>query len=179
MRAVDTRPFCSGGPARTPHVVAQAILPASGRATLGAPEDPGRFRVFVRGGRSAAVEVRPDAPAEVELRCTSEGIEPGAVLVAPAGLVHVVQEGGEQRHVKLEHLEWASRAATAHEVSTLPAFRRLFAKEVLRTGLTLRIARVSLLFSDLCGSTALYAAAGDAAAFRLVQDHFDLLTRIA
>ena len=178
VRAVDTRPFCSGGPARTPHVVAQAILPPSGRATLGAPEEPGRFRMFVRGGRSASVEVRPDAPADVELTCASAGIEPGAVLVAPGGLVHVVQQSGAQRHVKLEHLEWASRAATAHEISTLPAFRRLFAKEVLRTGLTLRVARVALLFSDLSGSTALYAAAGDAAAFRLVQDHFDLLTRI-
>jgi class 3 adenylate cyclase len=32
-----------------------------------------------------------------------------------------------------------------------------------------------LLFTDLTGSTALYAAVGDAAAFRFVDDHFDVL----
>jgi class 3 adenylate cyclase len=46
---------------------------------------------------------------------------------------------------------------------------------VLKPGLTLRIARVSLLFSDLTGSTALYTRVGDAKAFSLVQDHFALL----
>jgi len=39
----------------------------------------------------------------------------------------------------------------------------------------LRVARVALLFSDLTGSTALYSRTGDAIAFRIVQDHFDLL----
>jgi class 3 adenylate cyclase len=37
------------------------------------------------------------------------------------------------------------------------------------------VSRVALLFSDLVGSTALYASVGDAAAFRLVADHFDVL----
>src|SRR5436853_609704 len=45
-------------------------------------------------------------------------------------------------------------------------------------GVTLPVARVALLFSDLTGSTALYARVGDAVAFRLVQDHFDLLSGI-
>ena len=37
------------------------------------------------------------------------------------------------------------------------------------------MSRVAILFSDLTGSTALYTALGDAAAFRLVDDHFDVL----
>jgi class 3 adenylate cyclase len=37
------------------------------------------------------------------------------------------------------------------------------------------VARVALLFSDLSASTALYSRVGDAPAFRLVQDHFELL----
>ncbi|HEX7662977.1 MAG TPA: adenylate/guanylate cyclase domain-containing protein, partial [Polyangiaceae bacterium] len=36
----------------------------------------------------------------------------------------------------------------------------------------------AILFSDLVGSTALYTHVGDAAAFRLVDDHFDLLREI-
>src|ERR1700744_4994776 len=37
--------------------------------------------------------------------------------------------------------------------------------------------RRALLFSDLTGSPALYTQAGDAAAFRLVDDHFDVLRK--
>src|SRR5579862_816002 len=49
-------------------------------------------------------------------------------------------------------------------------FRRLFGAEALRPGLALRIGQVAILFSDICGSTALYARVGDAAAFGLVID---------
>ena len=46
---------------------------------------------------------------------------------------------------------------------------------MLRPGVVLRVARVALLFSDLTDSTALYSRTGDAIAFGIVQDHFDLL----
>jgi adenylate cyclase len=37
---------------------------------------------------------------------------------------------------------------------------------------------VALFFSDLSDSTAMYAKRGDAAAFKVVQDHFDALTAV-
>jgi class 3 adenylate cyclase len=83
-----------------------------------------------------------------------------------------------ERHIKLERVDWARAAATAHHVSLLPEFRRQFAREVLRPGLTLRIARVALLFTDLTGSTELYTRVGDARAFEVVQSHFELLAKV-
>jgi class 3 adenylate cyclase len=56
-------------------------------------------------------------------------------------------------------------------------FRRFFSKDLLKPSTPLKVASCAILFSDLTGSTALYAAAGDAAAFRLVDDHFDVLQR--
>jgi class 3 adenylate cyclase len=41
--------------------------------------------------------------------------------------------------------------------------------------MALKVARVGLLFTDLTGSTQLYTKAGDAAAFKLVYDHFDVV----
>jgi adenylate cyclase len=81
----------------------------------------------------------------------------------------------ETRHVKIERLQFATLAATAHEVSTLDEFRTIFSSELLKRGTPLKVARAALLFSDLTGSTALYTRVGDAAAFRLVDDHFDVL----
>ena len=80
--------------------------------------------------------------------------------------------------MKIERLGFASAAATAHVVSTLDEFRSLFAKDLLKRGTPLKVARAAILFSDLTGSTALYTKVGDAAAFRLVDDHFDVLRAV-
>ncbi|HEY4106468.1 MAG TPA: DUF5939 domain-containing protein [Polyangiaceae bacterium] len=179
LRKPDPGPFCIGGPMRTPHVMAQTILPPNGQVTLNAPERPGRYRIFVRGGATAALEIEPDASdASAHFRADGDSIEPKNATLKPGATLTIAQSGGDERHVKLERLEWASRAATAHLVSTLPEFRRQFSADLLRSGVTLRVARVALLFTDLTDSTALYHNVGDAKAFKVVQEHFDVLSAI-
>lgn len=190
VRAVDTGPYCIGGPARTPHVVAQSILPARGTATLIAPEEEGPHRLFVRGGALTRVDVRAGAPASLQLDAAALGASPedasarpsapppAALAIAPGGAITVTSAAPEEKHVKLERATWSRKAATAREVTAMPGFRRQFSSDVLRPGLALKVSRVGLFFSDLTGSTALYSAAGDAVAFKLVQDHFDVLVQI-
>ena len=186
LRLPEPGPFCIGGPMRTPHVVAQAILPAGGTVMLRAPEKPGRYRIFVRGGANVALEVAEDGDAEVQFRVEGETVsrvdadsaQPRITTLRPGALLEVSQIGNAERHFKLERLEWASRAATAHLVSTLPEFRRQFSADLLRPGVSLRVARVALLFTDLTDSTALYHHVGDAKAFKVVQEHFDVLSAI-
>ena len=174
VRVIDDGPYCIGGPARMPHVVVQSVLPARSTAVLPVPGRIGRLRLFVRGGALASVEVRGDGPqvahAEAGTRLT-----PGALVVAPGGGIEVRSASAEDSHVKLERVEWIDRAATAAFVSALPEFRRLFSGEVLAPGVALKVGRTTLLFSDLSASTALYGRAGDAPAFRLVRDSFELL----
>jgi adenylate cyclase len=186
LRRPEPGPFCIGGPMRTPHVVAQAILPARGSVAFNAPERTGRYRIFVRGGASAALEVKDDGEettsfhvdAQSIARSNAEGTSSKLALVRPGARVEISQSDDTERHVKLERLEWASRAATAHLVSTLPEFRRQFSGDLLRPGVSLRVARVALLFTDLTDSTALYHTVGDAKAFKVVQEHFDVLSAI-
>lgn len=181
VREVDVGPYCIGGPARTPHVVAQSILPAGGRATLGVPREIGSYRLFVRGGAADLVEVREGAPEHLDVDASSLGAEAaprGALAVAPGGAIHVRSQSEDEMHAKLERAVWARSAATAREVTAMPAFRRQFSTDTLRPGVALKVSRVGLFFSDLTGSTALYSSAGDAAAFRLVQDHFDVVLAI-
>jgi class 3 adenylate cyclase len=77
--------------------------------------------------------------------------------------------------VTLEKPEWPETASTAAVVGTIQEFRDLFGSEALAPGLQLAIQRLTFLFTDLTGSTAMYEAVGQARAFRLVQDHFHLL----
>jgi class 3 adenylate cyclase len=57
----------------------------------------------------------------------------------------------------------------------VPAFWELFAGEAPAPDESLHIGRVAILFTDLKGSTAMYAERGDPLAYRLVRDHFAIL----
>ncbi len=174
LRPIEDVQFCSGGPALTPHVFSQHVLPAGGEVRVAAPEQPSSLRLFVRGGLEEPVEVREDGEDEVVVligRTLPEAVIP----VRPGGSLLVRSQLSDDRHIKLEHVGWKSQAATAAHLATNSLFRRRFSSEVLAPGRSLQIRRISLLFSDLTGSTALYAREGDASAYRLVQDHFDLL----
>lgn len=66
-----------------------------------------------------------------------------------------------------------------HALLVLPLFRNLFPKERMLPDESLRVTRVALLFTDLAGSTALYARRGDPHAYHLVRLHFDALFDVA
>lgn len=58
------------------------------------------------------------------------------------------------------------------------AFRSLFLMDDLPDDLSLKIRDITLLFTDLKGSTALYDRTGDTFAYKLVRRHFEILQRV-
>jgi class 3 adenylate cyclase len=179
-RTVDTKPFCIGGPNRTPHVLVQRVVDQEAVAEFAAPREPGRYRIFARGGAIAGVEVSEGStPAENraarEIILERDVLTPSRLELTTGEPIALTNRSGEPRHIKLERVTYAGAAATAYIISNVPEFRRFFSRDLLKPKTPMKIARVSLLFSDLTGSTALYERAGDAAAFRFVDDHFDAL----
>ena len=61
----------------------------------------------------------------------------------------------------------------------LPEFQKLFPQEKLLPDESLEVTRAALVFTDLAGSTALYAARGDPRAYHLVRLHFEVLFDMA
>ena len=175
VRPLPDQPFCIAGPGRTPHVIEQINVGSGEERALRAPDAPGRYRVFVRGGARTGLRVEEGAAAEILLEIDDVARDGEERALRPGGAIRLKNRGLERRHVKLEHLVYASRAATAHLLSGMPEFRSLFSGELLKPGTALKVSRVALLFTDLVGSTALYDKVGDAAAFRFVDDHFDAL----
>jgi class 3 adenylate cyclase len=175
VRRVPTQLFCMGGPARTPHVLTQIILPSGADAEIVAPTEEGRFRIFARGGALASLEVVADGAESLSARLRDDAITPSDLRARPGAPITIKNDTGDELHIKVERLAWASAAATAHELATLTEFRTLFSTDLLKRETPLKVARCAILFSDLTGSTALYTEVGDAAAFRLVDDHFDVL----
>ena len=91
--------------------------------------------------------------------------------------IFVINRGRTTRHAVIEDRRWAQDALTAHEATTMQAFRDLFADAVLRPGDQVAIGRVAFLFTDIKGSSDLYNRVGDARAYGLVREHYAVLTR--
>jgi class 3 adenylate cyclase len=66
-----------------------------------------------------------------------------------------------------------------HALLLLPEFQQLFPQQRLLPDESLDVTRAALLFTDLAGSTAIYARRGDPRAYHLVRLHFDELFRVA
>jgi class 3 adenylate cyclase len=128
--------------------------------------------------RESALPLRTEAGPGV--RCAidvaAEAMEPHTLEVEAGEVVlSLTNRLDVPATVDLARRDWPDTAVTAALVSTFQEFRDLFSSEVLAPGIQVAIERLAFLFTDLSGSTAMYQAAGQARAFRIVQDHFRIL----
>jgi class 3 adenylate cyclase len=133
------------------------------------------FKFDVRGERAS-----PSAP--FELRLAPGKIEPNAGPLSPGPMAIVVRNETSKRaaytsvNVGPGHMpdkRVLVPALTGKRLFVTQTFADLFPSETIggRAGLALK--DLTILFTDLKGSTELYDRIGDLAAFHLVQQHFD------
>jgi adenylate cyclase len=176
VRQVSGETFCLAGPWNSPHVLAQATLAPGEQRTLSARLEPGVYRLRTLRGRSAELRAREGAAATLTFVVDERDLAPGAgeLGAGPVELT-VANRGDDEATLMLEDGAWLDTVATGAIVGTVPEFRTLFSADVLAPGLEVRTKRLAFLFTDLAGSTAMYERIGEARAFRLVQDHFQIL----
>jgi class 3 adenylate cyclase len=176
IRQVEARNFCVGGPQMTPHIVAQQLLSpgqerelqlelAAGRYRLRSPELPGEQFLLAAA----------DGEAEATLRAGAQGWPQIERQLSTSPLLHLKNATDSDQLFILERTAWSDQAATAAEVTALQIFRDLFSNEALRPGEQISVGSLTVLFTDLKGSTQLYREIGDAPAFGAVMSHFDTL----
>jgi class 3 adenylate cyclase len=175
IRALHGGGYCLSGPMTTPHVVVQQILHAGETRSVEADLPAGDYRV-----RAIAGALGPSFHFDGGVFPTVVANHAGIDIGVPGQPGHVVLINQRSTPVTLliEEREWVRDALTAHRVSTLQAFRDLFAGTALRPGDQAGIDRVTLMFTDLKGSTELYERLGDAQAYALVREHFAFLGAI-
>jgi len=161
--------FCLMSPAHTPHVLLQKILDPGESAELEIDIAPGAYdlRTLEPGGM---VEIEydgggfPEVIAGNDEMCAGEAAEDGKVALR--------NESKKRLTLLIERRDWLDNIVTADKVATLQAFRDLCGNQVLRAGDDAAIEHITLMFSDLRGSTALYNRIGDGPAYHLVREHF-------
>ncbi len=179
LRRIEIQEFCMGSPQRTPHVVAQQLLPARESRLLRMPLEPGRYRLRtleLAGGQDVLVSVA--APSLATLSVTALGWPAEALRLGTDASLQIENATESEQLFILERQSWSDQAATAAEVTALQVFRDLFSSEALRSGQQISVGTLTVLFTDLRNSTRMYRDIGDATAFGRVMDHFDVLKEV-
>lgn len=179
LRQVQSQNFCMGSPQKTPHIVAQQLLPAHSERALSLPLEPGRYRLRaleLSGGQD--VSVSDEGQATTSVTIGEAGWPDHELKLATNSTLKMENATGAEQLLILERLAWSDTAATAAEVTALQIFRDLFSSEALRPGEQISVGTLTVLFTDLRNSTQLYREIGDATAFGRVMNHFDVLKKV-
>jgi class 3 adenylate cyclase len=175
IRDVVSGQYCLFGPMSTPHIKLHVTVDPGATRELKALLRPGDYRL-------RTLEPGP----ELDIAWSGGGfpemvVEDGAVRsgsAATPGFIRLVNRTRRKLTFVIEDRAWVQDALTADRITTLQAFRDLFASEALRPGDDVGVARIALIFTDLKGSTAFYEKVGDARAYHMVRDHFAFLGAI-
>ncbi len=184
IRVVPTRTYCSAEPSTKPHIQLQRALPPGTSATIEVDLDPGRYRLRGRGdGPTGTLDIRarpPTAPgatddvgdagdAPVAWRSSAPPPEQSS---SPHTSFSLINDSSDLRTFVLERSAPAELALRPGRVLSDPDFRALFSEEFLAGDVGLAVGEQTLLFTDIVGSTAMYAERGDPVAFTAVRRHF-------
>lgn len=175
IRPLESGEYCLWGPMSTPHVKLQvALAPGETRVVDGAlPFGPYRLRSLEPGPE---LDINWHGGGFPALILTGEAVTAGDP--SAAGKIKLANFSTRPLTAIIEDRSWTVHALTADRITALQAFRDLFSDDVLRPGDEVSVGEITLLFSDLKGSTALYQEIGDASAYHLVRDHFALMAKI-
>jgi class 3 adenylate cyclase len=173
IRDVQPRVYCAGSPVFRPHMLAVLQLPPRGRREIDCVL-PGGLLLARANQRRGAIAV-DDPPGALEVRLGGREV---TLTLRPRSAdakttrVTVINETDEALPVSLERAGWNADIVLGSVILTMPEFHDLFSTEAPATGCELSVGALTVLFSDLTGTTALYDQLGDAKAFALVQEHF-------
>lgn len=172
IRAIERGVYCSAEPVHKPHIHMQQTLPAGASATVPLPLGPGRYRMRMRGEMTGVwLEVVDGAPAA--LAWSAGALPDDPAKLAPHGTLELLNRTDEPATFVVETAVWLELALRPGRLLSFQEFRDLFSDEYIGSGVQLAVGEQTILFTDVVGSTAMYAERGDPAAFVEVKKHFD------
>jgi class 3 adenylate cyclase len=176
IRETARATFCVGGPQLTPHVVVQQLVPAGERRSVDVRLEPGRYRLrALLLPQTVPVLVSQDGAGATEATLRDDGWSREELRLGERAALTLENATAGEQLFELERTAWSDQAATAAEVTALQVYRDLFATEALRPGQPISVGTLTVVFTDLRGSTRYYREVGDAPAFGSVLAHVDSL----
>ncbi len=178
IRASELGTYCIGGPAHSPHVVAQVRVAPAERIELELALTEGSYRL--RGPQLPfALDFRVQSTASLSRWDVplSRGLDPEWPRTLKAGrqVLVLLNDQPHEVVVRVERTAARDDALTAARASALALFRELFPGEILSPGQLVSVANMTFVVTNLEQADALYQQLGDARAFGLIHEQFRLL----
>jgi len=172
IRPLESGEYCLFGPMSTPHIKLHLTLePGEKRdVAIDLPHGNYRLRTLEPAGEDTAQWDTDGFPSVVADGTTVVAGEP-----SPAGTVSLNNKSERKLTFIVEERAWMRDALTADRATALQAFRDLFNEDTLRPGDNVDIDYITIMFTDLKGSTALYERIGDPRAYHLVREHYAII----
>ncbi|MGI9302482.1 MAG: adenylate/guanylate cyclase domain-containing protein [Gammaproteobacteria bacterium] len=172
IRPLESGEYCLFGPMSTPHIKVQLTLAPGEHRTLKVdlPHGSYRLRTLEPGGEHDVQWEEGGFPTVI-----ADGENVAAEPSAGAGELALHNNSARKLTLIVEERQWRCDALTAKRATAMQAFRDLFTKEVLRPGDNVEVDHITIMFTDLKGSSALYERIGDPQAYYLVREHFAIL----
>lgn len=170
VREIAARTFCSAEPSKKEHIRVQRDLKPGASCELTPKLGAGRWRLRTHGSMAYGfLDTGASASAPLEWKATEA---PKLASTAEVPTLKLVNDTAEQRRFVLEAAGWADYALRPAQLFSLQEYRDLFSEDYLAADVQLAIGEQTILFTDIVGSTAMYAQRGDPAAFMEVKRHF-------
>lgn len=176
VRKAYAEVYCVGGPMITPHVKMQKIVPMGETVLLKIPESSESLRVRVVQANDQVRFGTGKAQAGCDVLVYSDSGWSRTSIEKSAD-VEITNSSSNDIVIVVEQDSWNADKVTAAKVTAMQEFHDLFSSEVLSPGKKIGIDRVTIMFTDLKGSTSLYETVGDATAYGQVRRHFEFLTQ--
>jgi class 3 adenylate cyclase len=170
IRDVPRVMFCSAEPANKDHIrVQRTLLPGAADEVTPALA-PGRYRLRLQGEkRYGYLDVGTGNAEAIDWHAHAD---PAVLAAGARPTLRLFNDAPEARTFVVEAARWTDVALRPGRLLSFQEFRDLFSDEYLGAEVQLSIGEQTILFTDMVGSTALYAQRGDPAAFVEVKRHF-------
>ncbi|HTR49866.1 MAG TPA: DUF5939 domain-containing protein [Kofleriaceae bacterium] len=170
IREVPERLYCSAEPSQKDFIRVQKLVAPGERAKVSPTLAPGRYTVWAGHRGGWYVDVDESGPGELAWADHPEG-----TIVRAGSMPNVTfaNDGAEPELYSIERATWSDDALRPGMLLSFQEFRDLFSEDYIGADVKLAVGEQTLLFTDVVGSTAFYAARGDPAAFVEIKKHFD------
>lgn len=179
IRSADLGTYCIGGPAHSPHVVAQLRLERGKQFTLPVALTEGAYQVRGRGlARSHPFRAVRGAPLKAWGISLRDGLDPEALRIVGEGPIEIRLLNDLDRDVvvRLERSADRRDLVTAADATSNALFRRLFPTEMLSPEELIGISQVALLCAEIPDTAGRYQSDPDRAVHR---DLIELQSKVA
>ena len=182
IRQPDTGQYCIGGPAHSPHVVAQARVAANETVNLGLELSEGRY--VLRG---------PQLPFSISLNVTNAAqqdrlfVDLALSVVRPSSidlrterqLITFANNGSSEILLRIERSTIPDDAITALQAAGMPFFRRSFANQMPTAEQVVGTQHLTFVVVTTHSTESLTNRYGELRSCDLLKSHLDLLVELA